>query len=83
MKQQNKSIYKFQYSGTTVISLNKTANQVKTTGSDPIALGRLSWIFFKGKNNNFTRIISAYVPCKGTQNRHQIVYNQHKRHFLS
>ena len=50
----------------------------KTTASDPIGLGRWSWMLFEGKNNHITRIISAYVPCKSTQDRYQTVYNQHK-----
>ena len=71
---KNESI---QYDGTAVISLNDTAHQVQTTGSDPTGLGRWSWMLLEGKNNHITRIISAYVPNKSTLDRY------HKRYFLS
>ena len=79
---KHESVNKTQYGGTAVMSFDEAAHRVKKTGSDPTGLGRWSWMLFEGKNNYTTRIISAYVPCKTMNDKHQTVYNQHKRYFL-
>ena len=73
----------FQYGGTAVMSFDESAHRIKSTGADPTGLGRWSWIMYEGKNNYFTRVISAYVPCKSQDDRRQTVYNQHRRYFWS
>ena len=81
---KHETLQKFQYGGTAVISFDEVAHRVKATGADSTGLGRWSWMLFEGKNNHFTRVISAYVPCKSARDRHQTVYdNQHKRYFLN
>ena len=79
---KHESLQKLQYGGTTVISFDEVAHRVKSTGADSTGLGRWTWMLFEGKNNHHTRIISAYIPCKSSRDRHQTVYNQHKRYFL-
>ena len=71
----------FQYGGTSVMAFDEAAHRIKATGADLTGLGRWSWILFEGKSRHLTRIISAYVPCKSSDKRHQTVYNQHKRYF--
>jgi len=71
----------FQYGGTAVMAFDEAAHRVHTTGSDSTGLGRWSWILFQGRNNHYTRIISAYVPCKSASEQGRTVYNQHRRFF--
>ena len=71
----------FQYGGTAVTAVDEAAHRIKCTGSDLTGLGRWSWILFEGKANHLTRVISAYVPCRSSDNRRQTVYNQQKRYF--
>ena len=78
---KHENIETFQYGGTAVMAFNTAAHRVKSTGADETGLGRWSWILFEGKHNFRTRIISAYIPCKSSIDRHQTVYNQHRRYF--
>ena len=71
----------FQYGGTSVMAFDEAAHRIKATGADLTGLGRWTWILFEGKSKHLTRIVSAYVPCKSSDERHQTVYNQHKRYF--
>ena len=74
----------FQYGGTgAVMSFDESAHRIKSTRADPTGLGRWSCILYEGKNIFFTRVISAYVPCKSQDDRRQTVYNQHCRYFWS
>ena len=70
-----------QYGGTAVIAVDEAAHRIKATGCDSTGLGRWSWILFEGRSNHLTRIISAYVPCRSTDDRRHTVYNQQKRYF--
>ena len=79
---KHESIDTFQYGGTAVMTFEEVAHRVKATGGDTTGLGRWSWILYEGKNNHKTRIISAYVPCKTSNDKSQSVYNQHKRFFM-
>jgi len=72
-----------QYGGTAVMAFDEAAHRVHSTGSDSTGLGRWSWILFQGRNNHYTRIISAYVPCKSANDQGRTVYNQHRRFFQS
>ena len=78
---KHENIATFQYGGTSVMAFNAAAHRVKATGADKSGLGRWSWILFEGKHKHYTRVISAYVPCKSTTDRMQTVYNQQKRYF--
>ena len=80
---RHETIERFQYGGTAVATFDEAAHRVKVTGGDTTGLGRWSWILFEGRNKFFTRIISAYVPCKTADDKRKTVYNQQKRHFLS
>ena len=53
-----------QRGGTCTIALNQVAHRAKRSGSDATGLGRWSWIQFEGKHGTFTRVITAYRPCK-------------------
>ena len=80
---KHERIERFQYGGTAVATFDEAAHRIKSTGGDTTGLGRWSWTLFEGRNKFFTRIISAYVPCKSADDRRKTVYNQHKRYFLS
>jgi len=67
---KHERIETFQYGGTAVMAFNAAVHRVKSTGVDETGLGRWSWILFEGKHNFRTRIISGYVPCKSSINRH-------------
>ena len=79
---RHENVKKFQYGGTAMLAFNESAHRIKQSGGDPTGLGRWSWILFEGKHQYQTRIISAYVPCKTSDDNRQSVYNQHKRYFL-
>ena len=78
---KHESTNTFQYGGTSVMAFDEAAHRIKSTGADLTGLGRWTWILFEGKSNHLTRIISAYVPCKTAEDKHQTVYNQHRRYF--
>ena len=70
-----------QWGGTAAMTFGDAAARVSETGVDPSGLGRWAWISFKGRNNFRTRIISAYRPCRSSQQALGSVYSQHKRRF--
>ena len=80
---KHEKVERFQYGGTAVATFDLAAHRVSSTGGDSSGLGRWSWILFEGQNKYRTRVISAYVPCKSTENRRKTVYNQQRRYFLS
>ena len=79
---KHEKVDSFQYGGTAMATFDEPAHRVHSTGGDTTGLGRWSWITFNGKNNVTTRIISAYVPCKSSNDKYKTVYNQHRRYFL-
>ena len=56
-----------QWGGTGIILLGEAKTRLfGTMGSDKDNLGRWTWARLQGRHNFFTRIISAYKPCKNT-----------------
>ena len=49
-------------------------------GGDEENLGRWTWIRIRGRNNVFTRFVSAYRPCEN-KNGIRTVWTQHINHF--
>ena len=79
---KHEKVDSFQYGGTATATFDEAAHRVHSTGGDATGLGRWSWITFNGKNGVRTRVISAYVPCKSSNDKYKTVYNQHRRYFL-
>ena len=75
-----------QYGGTSLVSLGRLSQFVKSADTDPHGLGRWSW-FHLSHGSKSTRVISAYVPCRSkasstsSSQRRETVYNQHRRYF--
>ena len=53
-----------QRGGTCTIVFNQLSHRSHRSGSDPTGLGRWSWVQFQGKQGHFTRVITAYRPCR-------------------
>lgn len=53
-----------QRGGTCTIVFNQLTHRSHRSGSDPTSLGRWSWVQFQGKHGRFTRVITAYRPCR-------------------
>jgi len=70
-----------QYGGTAILGINEMAPKIQTRGYDASGLGRWCWFRVQGKNNVYTRIVSAYCPCQPPANHHGLktVYAQHLR----
>ena len=78
------SIDRIQPGGTGIISNNKMANRYFESGSDPLGLGRWTWVKYRGKNKHELVVVSAYRPCtvkddKG--NARRATFRQHKDLF--
>jgi exonuclease III len=70
-----------QYGGTAILGVNDIAPKIQSRGVDNSGLGRWCWFRIQGKNNVYTRIVTAYCPCKPPTTHHglQTVYAQHLR----
>jgi hypothetical protein len=68
-----------QVGGTAIFSIGHAAHWVLSKGADRSVLGRWCWTRFRGKDNHYLRIISAYRlnDSKGPLT----AYSQHKRFF--
>ena len=65
--------------GTGIIALEEAQPRVVDKGVDDSGLGRWTWMRFQGRDGHFTRMISAYRPCRnsaslGTVYRQQMTY---------
>ena len=73
---------KSQYDGTSVIASDEAATwATPKIGLDTTGLGRWAWMLFQSKQHHWTRVVSAYNPCKSMGD--ETMYMQHKRYFLS
>ena len=70
-----------QYGGTMLLALGEAASFVVEQGEDETGLGRWAWLLFLGKNNQRTRIVIGYRPCKAKDSQYSTVYTQHVRYF--
>ena len=72
-----------QWGGTGILTLDEFRPRTfQQMGSDPTNLGRWTWARIQGRHNMFTRIVSAYKPCKNTSNLGSS-YQQQLRYFRS
>ena len=72
--------------GTGMIALHEAQPRVVEKGVDDSGLGRWTWMRIQGKHGHFTRVLSAYRPCKstatlGTVYRQQLTYWSSKGEF--
>ena len=69
-----------------MIALHEAQPRVVEKGVDDSGLGRWTWMRTQGKHGHFTRVLSAYRPCKstatlGTVYRQQLTYWSSKGEF--
>ena len=62
------------------MATNEALPRVCAKGHDPERLGRWTWLRLQGKNNIYTRIVSAYQPVKNTSEIGS-TYQQQLRYF--
>ena len=67
---------RYQQGGTFMLAFGEMATRVVETGVDSSGLGRWTWMRFIGRNGHKARIITAYVPCRSTIERHATVWAQ-------
>ena len=67
-----------QYGGTMTMAVDKISHRAVQSGYDYSGLGRWSYIRFKGKRSNVSRVITAYCPCRSKTGIHT-VYSQQLR----
>ena len=64
-----------QYGGTMTLARNDISHRAVQSGYDPSGMGRWSYIRFRGKRKNVTRVITCYCPNRST-NGPNTVYSQ-------
>ena len=67
-----------QYGGTMTMARDRISHRAVQSGYDFSGLGRWSYIRFKGKRSNVTRVVTAYCPCVSKKGIHT-VYSQQLR----
>ena len=64
--------------GTSVVVTEDHAHRVIDRGSDPLKLGRWSWVLIQGKGTMKLRVVSGCRPCDA-KNDEGSVMHQHFR----
>ena len=77
-KTQGRLARRDQYGGTMTMARDRISHRAVQTGYDYSGLGRWSYIRFRGKRSNVTRVITAYCPCLSKKRIHT-VYSQQLR----
>jgi len=73
---------KCQRGGTCSFAVGQLAHRFHSAGKDGRGLGRWTWIQFQGKDQHFTRVYTAYRPCKKPHNsKLTTVSDQHYRYI--
>ena len=65
-----------------MLCVGDMAHRLVETGKDPSGLGRWTWMKFTGRQHT-TRIITAYMPNKGSRMDPSTVYKQHSTFWES
>jgi hypothetical protein len=71
----------YQPGGTATIVTNRWTSRVVTSGSDPLGLGRWSFIVLRGKQDTNICIVTAYRVCNDKYTGPKTAYQQQRRHL--
>lgn len=75
---------KHQPGGTSILSVNRSAHCIESSGRDPSGLGRWSWNIYRGKEGIRLAIVSAYIPVNPSGDEGispNATYRQHKSYL--
>ncbi len=73
----------YQPGGTATIVTDRWTSRVVTCGSDPLGLGRWSFIVLRGKQDTNICIVTAYRVCNDKYTGPKTAYQQQRRHLSS
>jgi hypothetical protein len=80
---EEKFLGNYQPGGTATIVTDRWTSRVIKSGSDPLGLGRWSFIILRGKQDTSICVITAYRVCKDKTTGPKTAYQQQKRHLSS
>jgi len=70
----------YQPRGVAILSCNKVAHRVTSSGQDSSWLGRFCWTTYQGKDNLILRVVAGYCPCKSKNGHLSVLQQQWQYH---
>jgi hypothetical protein len=71
--------------GTGLVAFGELASCMNSanSGIDPLGLGRMVWMEFRGRDGHSTVMLSGYVPCRNNREDSGTSYQQQRRYFIN